>query len=65
MAKQYFRQTQDVYWLKTPKNTIWILNDGSDYLQPEDNQLKINLGVNVNLIDEDDWIWKKIETKEI
>lgn len=61
---RYYTQTEDVKWIHTPKGTIWVLEEGSYYLQPEDPSLRINLGVNINLIDGEDWIWEKIEIIE-
>lgn len=60
---KYFRQIKDVDWVNTPKGTVWVYD--SHYLQPEDFELRTNLGVNPELIDDKDWIWESIPSIDI
>jgi hypothetical protein len=54
MAEKFikYRQTRDVSWLKTPKDTIWIETGFENYIQPEDlSQVNTLMGVNLDLLD--------------
>ena len=56
MEKKRFIQNYDVSWLNTPHGTIWQETGNDSYIQPVDTNLwETPLGVNLYLLDDEDW----------
>jgi len=54
-------QSRDVFWLKTPKGTIWVDTGIDAYIQPEDPSLwGTAFGVDLDLLDVEDFLLFKV-----
>lgn len=56
----YYEQTKAFKWLNTPAGTIWVdfkKLDNGQYIQPEEEHLRDTLlGVNLDLLDDEDLV---------